>query len=457
MARNHTRRPRTDRAYTYATPAELERVTWTVPVQESCIGADARSIVDDLPIRAQRVLRLFLALHRLGRIGYRGTAAIYDQVAHAVRLSTRERCGLRTLKYALDELESAGLITRTPWAPDPHDVIEIAPGQWRTVTIRIISLTPEAIALWSRPPRRCAAAVPDPDARPDGAEIDGAGVVDLEVQKVHEAERLTPPSPRRCSAGGETERACTRPHDIISSNDRDAVGPTPAPSISAPSGRASGSGTAAAHQRAAGAVGHHTSSATRAPGSSEGRTGAKRGPTVAPPPRPDRRAPRTPGNARLVLLADLFTFLRPFPSRDADALFARARRETRRDWPESWPTCTDWGYWLHRWRGLPRRERMGHIRASILASLRSAVITPPASPAIARSSTSTTVATSSSSSTSPAPEFETWIGDPDLAAGARAHYERLAAEETDPRRRRKLIALALGIRVGSPPDREIAE
>jgi len=106
--------------------------------------------------------------------------------------------------------------------------------------------------------------------------------------------------------------------------------------------------------------------------------GFKTGCSVPPPVRLPRGYVRTAGNVRLQLLANLYQFLRHFPTRQADCLFAIAREETRPGASRrGLPLCVDWGRWISCWLNLSRGERWKIWRLEILPGLRSSAFAAP--------------------------------------------------------------------------------
>lgn len=137
-------RGRRDLSWRHATADDLRAIHWS-----SSLGRWRDP--SELSKRANRVLRLFAALNRVGPHGYRGTRAELDPLAEAVHRATSEAASRSTVQRGLAELVAAGYLTKNHGRRSR--VREIAPGVYTRDPICVFTLTDKAIDLWSSPPR----------------------------------------------------------------------------------------------------------------------------------------------------------------------------------------------------------------------------------------------------------------------------------------------------------------
>ena len=362
--------PRRDRAIRFASAIQLATITYAIAVRAIARSAAARSTVDKLSARASRVLSVLAAVHRSGRLGYRGVEAPYDALAGVVRRATAEPCSRSTLERAIRELVKAGLIAlswgselteRTESGAFRPRAIEIAPGRWIAARVRVIALTPAAIALWSwssngggqpsKTTSKCRASESQRQGSKEPLVID---------KGQNELSRSTGPGAgdyEESPCGDSSTRGPAEPvhveHEIES---RPETPPLPDKQF------------VTTHKQPRPINGRSDNAARET------------GPTVTPPPTLPRVAPPTWKNNRLRLLRDLFLFLRNFSNREADMLFARARLETRSDFPRNLEPAIDWDYFVMRWDRFSRSARYHFLRRTLLPALRAAQRQPKDTP-----------------------------------------------------------------------------
>jgi hypothetical protein len=79
---------------------------------------------------------------------------------------------------------------------------------------------------------------------------------------------------------------------------------------------------------------------------------------------------------RLYILRELHDTLKHHTRYEADAIYARARTETQRDYPYAWTTSADWDYWIPRFPHYPPAERHRVIMRDVLPLLKNSAVTP---------------------------------------------------------------------------------
>jgi hypothetical protein len=103
---------------------------------------------------------------------------------------------------------------------------------------------------------------------------------------------------------------------------------------------------------------------------------ANRGCSMPKPVIPRKSKKTTWSVGRLYLLRELHDTLKNHTQYEADAIYARARTETRRDYPYSWTTSADWEYWIPRFPHYPPAEQHRVIMRDVLPLLKSSAVTP---------------------------------------------------------------------------------
>jgi len=98
-------RGRPDLTWRHATESDLNRLSYT-------ITATRWPGFAGLSPRAARVLWIYVALYRIGRIGYQGTRASHGAIAAAVRRCTGQAGSLSTVERGLRELVAAGWLSK---------------------------------------------------------------------------------------------------------------------------------------------------------------------------------------------------------------------------------------------------------------------------------------------------------------------------------------------------------
>lgn len=337
--------PRLNRSFEYADNDEILKISFVITFAGLVQGAQALAFVSALTPAGRRVLLFFVALNRGLKVGYRGTRATQGALADAVARATNAGCSVSTLKRGMNDLISSGLIVATWWNLYNRrgELVKYqrAPGEWETSKIRIYSLTPLALSLWSK------------QRKPKNAQSP------TQVKKSCHHNRLSQPSVDKPLI--QVPVTCpdlpASPHVELSPSDNKT---TPLPGS----------------QSSPATVGHELSA--------RGKTalGAvrdfKTGCSVDPPPHLQKGFTATHKNMRLLLLANIYRFLNGFPTRQADCLFSVAVEETRPGASaRALPFCIDWGRVLSSWSSLSRSERWRMWRRDILPGLRSAAFASP--------------------------------------------------------------------------------
>lgn len=332
-------------SYRYATPWDLRRFNYTLNLVMLAATLEAAALLEERTRRARRVLSFFAALHRSGKSGYLGTQCTLDQLAEQIGLATGEPCGRSTLSAALGELRSAGLLTSTSYALPGAKPIETGPGRFIVRKIKIWSLTPLAISLWTKPrkhrkKRGCDTVLPV-------QKMDTLGSPNISF---FQKENNTAPDPRLVPP--------SKPRTVESEELPDGNNPTRA---------------AALKQRSS------TPDQIAPTGSDEVTPEAneKVPPTPAfgvsccpPPDNVPKNRSNTRRTARARLLRDLWYTLRPWLSATANPIYKRARDETKPDFPTHWGTATAWDRHLNRWHLYSYAERQQTIKREIVPALK---------------------------------------------------------------------------------------
>ena len=359
--RRLTSQPRIDRSFGYSRPADIGRVRGVISLSLLVYTAEARAYVDSLHKRVRRLMSWYAALHRTGGGGWRGTECHYEAMSEAIAGATGEAMSVGTLKRAMAGAVQAGLLSLSWCTPARRDAdagkVEIAPGVWRTLRIRRATLTPKAIALWSRKPGRNPQETPAGPAGPGSSP--GVSASSLPGSKSSSILRVDT-SLRESNTGrvapSDRGSGLVAGSNAVESTPRSPA--TPAPTIG--------------H----GVLNEAAATGAAASGRTDGRSGFAVGVEQQPPQRPKPTAPATWDNGRRALLADLAVFLAGFPRRQASCLYARARVETAPGWPVGRPRAMAWDHWVPRWRSMIRAERFGALRRNVLPALLAAAHMP---------------------------------------------------------------------------------
>lgn len=350
-----TRKPysRISRACRFALAVNLAAIGYVKTLLEIATNQAARDEIIKLPERAARVLAFYAALHRAGKMGFLGTEATYEAIAAAVRRSIPGcYCKIGTLKGALGELIGAGMIElywgtelterddRGNWRPK---TFEIEPGEKQACRVRIIKLTPKAIALWSKQSDQGKA--PETAAKPLSQKLP------------------TSIKSKRCFTTPVSCAGDDRPSSSLletGTEDKKEAGAAAGQTI----GQSSTTG-GESKQPASSASPQRSDVATR-----QKEKTAKFGPAVTRPKNPKKDSSSSWSNNQARLLSALWLALASYPRREADCLYSRAVQETDRAWPAHWPRCLDWDYWIRRWDSLVYSESRRILLHTLLPALR---------------------------------------------------------------------------------------
>ncbi len=155
---------RTHQARKVAYYPDIQRVYYTATLT-AFIHQWAVYVLGVLIPSALTVLQFLAALHRLGKMGYIGTAVSYELLAPQIAKSTGRPCSVRTLQRGLSALHLLGFVSLRYWTI-PDQTIELGNGRsvrvkgtakkqtdnggWKSCQIRIITLTGLAVALWDK-------------------------------------------------------------------------------------------------------------------------------------------------------------------------------------------------------------------------------------------------------------------------------------------------------------------
>ena len=339
--------PRPNRSFQYADDDEIRKISFVITFAGLLHDARALALVDSLTPAGRRVLLFFVALNRALKVGYRGTRATQSALADAITRATNAGCSVSTLKRGIADLVKAGLIVATWWNLYNRrgELVRYrrASGDWETSKIRIYSLTPLALSLWSKRPGR--------DSLPSPTQL----------KKSDHCNRVSQPSVAQplIQEPVAASDLSTSDHVELSPSDNKT---TPLPVVSAVETPAT--------------VGHELS--TRKKTALGAVREFKTGCSIPPPPRVPKGALPSYKNTRIQILANIYRFLKGFPTRQADCLFTVATEETRPGASRrALPPCLDWGRVFAVWGRLSRAQRWAMWRRDILPGLRSAAFANP--------------------------------------------------------------------------------
>lgn len=384
---------RTHRAFKVAYWPDVQRIFYTATLT-AFIHGWALHVLACLVPSALTVLQFLAALHRSNKNGYIGTAVAYELLAKQIAKATGRPCSVRTLQRGIAALKLLGFISLRYWTlpdqtihfPNGHTVKlkgtgrkPIGGGEWRSLQIRVITLTETAIAMWDKSTKsagsRYVGKLPTPAKSADSSLSDQ--VENSTMVKVSTTEQQTSTDPRQM----KFDNAPSVRLDKKGSADEIEGRPTCPPSGQAP--------TATIEHGASKSPQLPASPCTTEPTEGEalkkapvlGEVQTKTVPKGCSQPRPT--LPKRPPNkaawhvGRLFILSELHKALEPFSQRQADAIFSRARFELSRNYPGGWPTSVNWDYWVPRFADFPPSQRKSSMLSQILPLLKSpAAITP---------------------------------------------------------------------------------
>lgn len=419
---------RSNQAFKVAYWADIQRVCWSATLSAFC-HSWAIMIVGWLIPSALTVLQFLAALNRIGKHGYIGCACAYSLLAPQVKKATGRPCSPRTLERGLAFLRAIGLVDMHWWTiPDQivrfgtHDVrvkgtsrVEIGGGQWRCLQIRIVTLTPLALALWDKATCKKGGVFMRHILHfPTAAKLAASSQVDL----------VGKPTKIKLESFDNviTQDSCGMMLDFEQGADQDNKSATPGNSAVEPTRPvlARAPGQTFEHRTVEKLHSNHQQQETQDIDKSR-ENGLRFQPendTVdsnsafsqpsgdlipSPPPQPEmskiaggplstgvsKQAPQLPRTersrstwtaGRACVLNELHKALANYSRRQADSIYDRAIFETSRDYPAGWPTSVDWPYWIARFSKIPVTQRRYHINRDILPILKSKVAITPHEP-----------------------------------------------------------------------------
>lgn len=389
--------PSTTQRFNHATRiayfSEIQRIYYTATLT-AFLHQWALFVIGCLIPSALTVLQFYAALHRSSRNGYAGTAVSYELLAPQIARATGRPCSVRTLQRGLAALKALGFISMRFWTI-PDQTIHLGGGrsvklkgtarkpiggdEWRSLQIRVITLTETACAMWDRATKsagsRYVGKLPTP-AKLAGSsitdQIDKSTMVEVSAsvrQPTNDPRQMVldcEPSVRLDKKGSadEVEGRPTRPVPAQAPPPTLEHGASSFPELPASSGTTEGAGPKASNE---------------APfsGKPESKSVPK-GCSVERPTLPKRPKNKTAWPVgRLFVLNALHKALSNFSQRQADAIYARARFELSRNYPSGWPMSVDWNYWVPRYADFMPQQRKAVMLSQILPLLKSpAVVTP---------------------------------------------------------------------------------
>jgi hypothetical protein len=369
---------RHNRAFRVAYWADIQRIYYTATLS-AYIHGWAFEVLRRLIPSAITVLQFLAALHRAGKGGYLGCAVAYSMLAPQIAQATGRPCSVRTLERGLACLKMFGLIDLRYWTmPDQRITVcgreivvrgtgkvRVDADNWRSLQIRIVTLTDRAVSLWDRATGsqsdRVIPHLPTSAKLADRSQKDQCVITHMVRDNKHRVPTTKAPSDN--VEQGKT----TRPVDSTGTpSDPTLEHRSSTPDTTAPGHQTeSPPSTRQASNESSPPRGEAPS--LKARGCSEERPRIPRGV-------PSKRA--YPVGCAYIL-SELHRTLERFSQREADALYLRAKWELSRDYPAGWPTAVDWSYWVGRFGDMPLAQRRYHVMRDILPLLRSpAAITP---------------------------------------------------------------------------------
>lgn len=365
---------RSNRAHRIAYLADIQRIIYTITLT-AFIHSWALAVISRLIPSAYTALLFLAALHRSGRQGYIGCAVAYDLLAPQIVKATGRKCKVRTLERGLAFLKKLGLVELRPWTMPDQTIrsgdrlitvrgtarVELTGGRWCTRQLRIIVLTDRAVALWDKltgsQGDRHIAHYPPPAILAGNSPIDQ---IDKSITvESKSSNRVTSDCPQPNDQQGRPTPPVSSPmssqtveHETLNPQQPlEPAGPAPAP-------RGASSDPP---------VSSKMSPKAQTMGCSRLR------------PKIPRKADikLTWSHSRLYILSELHKALERFSTRQADAIYDRAKFELSRNYPAGWPTTCDWPYWIGRFPNFSQSQRRYHTMRDILPLLKHpAAITP---------------------------------------------------------------------------------
>lgn len=384
---------RSNRAFRIAYLSDVARIIYTINFTAFAHGWAMQLIIALIPA-AYTVLLFLAAMHRAGKFGYIGCAVAYDLLAPQIVKATGRKCSTRTLKRGLACLKSLGLVELRPWTMPDQIIrsgsrqikikgtsrVDLGGDQWCTRQLRIVVLTERAISLWDKATRshgdRVIAHLPTwakLALNSQNEQIDKS--IMLESKSTNDIGSDRPrESVLDCEHTSEPTASGSPSNDLEGR-------PTCPPRSGDPSG------ASFEHQTSTAPIKHDTVESTRDSGGLSGDAPfSGKPPAIAEPigcSRARVRIPRGAPNkthwtvARLYILLELHKAIERFSTRQADAIYDRARFELSRSYPGGWPTTCDWAYWIGRFPSFSPSQRRYHMMRDIVPLLKNpAAITP---------------------------------------------------------------------------------
>ena len=372
-----SRANRYNRATRVAYLPDLARIFYAIQITAFCHHW-AMVIIGKLIPSAETVLQFLAALHRTGRSGYLGTYVAYQLLAPEIARATRRKCSERTLKRGIAALKMLGLVTTSPRAlpgfrtksgakvNDGSGVVDLG-GRYRSKQINFLILTDRAVSMWD------------------------LGTADNEVIPHFPTQAKVAPSSQNdqcvnthmirdtASESVTTTDRCNRRFDHEPKKLQKSIQPS-SPDLE-------GQSTRPAAETGPPTVEHLSSTnpprkikpTTKRPAEKAAKTasGLGRGCTVPRPEKPRNPARTTWDTAARYILNELHKTLENFGSREADAIFARAKIELSPDLPAKMPASVDWPYWIARFPDMTIPARRYAMLREILPVLQSRSIPAP--------------------------------------------------------------------------------
>jgi hypothetical protein len=434
---------RTNKAFKIAYLADLGRIYYTATM-DAFVHRWALIVLGLLIPSAYTVLEFFAALHRASKNGYIGSAVAYSLLAPRIAKATRRKCSVRTLERGLAALKRLGLVRLTYWTI-PDQIVRhgehsikldgtqrvLTQDGWKTLQIRIVTLTERAISLWDR--RTCKSGsevIPHFRQFLTSAKLAANSQIDMVDKPTNIDRQLSEHGPTRTtrqtvsdnvpsplSTTVQPSRAVKEgcPTSPVEQLDKLTIAQPDveqrpstvdvSPQDTAPLSstliksqketRISDKSSDYTVQSVCEAVttkfdSEHLSGTNKTrPGvppdclslDSTVDSGPFRGVGHTPPKLPKHaKSKATWPVARAYILVELHRVLDRFSRREADAIYERARYELSGDFPAGWPTCVDWAYWVGRFATMGPPQRNFHMRRDILPLLRTKLSPVPNEP-----------------------------------------------------------------------------